>query len=271
MPTLETDIEPKLLSQYLNLVKTYTGITMEERKSAMLGTRLRKRMRALGLDTFRAYLELLEKKGPEVQEFINLVTTNETFFFRTNAVWDFFEKEFLPAWRAKNAGRPLRIWSAASSSGAEAYSLAMACAEAKVDFRIFGSDISTAILEDARRGEYDGRVAADLEAKRPAWRAKYFEKTGETIRIKADLRPFVEFAAHNLFAAPPKVNHFDFVFLRNVLIYFKEADQETVLAQMAASLNPEGLLALGESESLSRMNTPFAFVAPLIYRKGISP
>ncbi|RZA08141.1 MAG: protein-glutamate O-methyltransferase CheR [Proteobacteria bacterium] len=241
---------------------------MEERKSAMLSTRLRKRMRVLGINTFQAYLERLEQKGTEVQEFINLITTNETFFFRTTAVWDFFEKEFLPKWRTEKAGQPVRIWSAASSSGAEAYSLAMACAEARVEFRIFGSDISTAILAEAKIGEYDGRVAADLEAKRPAWRAKYFEKNGDTIRFKPLLRPFVEFAPHNLFAAPPKVGHFDFVFLRNVLIYFTEPDQEKVLAQMAASLSADGLLALGESESLSRMNTPFTFVAPLIYRKG---
>jgi chemotaxis protein methyltransferase CheR len=267
MITVEAALEPALLRRFLELVREHTGITMEERKGAMLETRLRKRMRALGLGLYRDYLNLLEGRGAEVQEFINLATTNETFFFRTTAVWDYFEKQFLPAWKGRESKRPLRLWSAAASCGAEAYSLAMACEEARVEYEILGTDISTAILEEARLGAYDGRVAADLQAKRPAYRAKYFDGKGGLLQVRPLLQKRVEFKAHNLFLPAPVSQPFDFVFLRNVLIYFSEPDQETVLRRMAAALRPEGLLALGESESLSRLDAPFSFVAPLIYRK----
>lgn len=271
MLAMETEISAPVLARLLSLVKQHTGITMEERKSAMLGNRIRKRMRGLGLSSFAAYLELLEKGGAEVQEFVNLVTTNETFFFRTPSVWDFFRLRFLPEWKEKRVGRPLRIWSAAASSGAEAYSAAICCEEARVEYRILGTDISTAILALARAGEYDGRIAEDFKAKHPHLLAKYFERKGDSYLAREQIRRSVEFSAHNLFSGVIRPAHFDFVFLRNVLIYFREAEQEQVLRSAAKAMAPEAYLALGESESLSRLKAGFEFVEPLIYRQGREP
>lgn len=268
MPTVEVEIQPSVLTRLLALVKAHTGITMEERKGAMLGTRLRKRMRVLGLTSYAAYADFLDANRAEVQEFVNLVTTNETFFFRTPAVWRFFRTQFLPDWKARAEGRPLRLWSAAASAGAEAYSLAVSCEEAGVDYRILATDISTAVLDEAREGRYEGRIAEDLRTREPLLTAKYFERRGDALFVQPRLKTSVEFAPHNLFRGPARRVHFDFVFLRNVLIYFHDRDQELVLGHVAEALLPGGYLALGESESLSRLNTEFRFHEPLIYRKG---
>ena len=269
MLTLETEIQPRVLLRLLALVKAHTGITMEERKGAMLATRLRKRMRVLNFGSYAEYANYLEATRAEVQEFVNLVTTNETFFFRTPSVWLFFRTQFLPAWKARGEARPLRLWSAAASSGAEAYSLAALCEEMGVDYRVLGTDISTEVLAEAREGIYEGRIAADLRAREPLLAAKYFEKRGEALEVRPVLRGKVEFAAHNLFTPPVRQTHFDFVFLRNVLIYFQDRDQEAVLRHMESAMLPGAFLALGESESLSRLGTNFQFHEPLIYRKGL--
>ncbi|MGN6703663.1 MAG: CheR family methyltransferase, partial [Burkholderiaceae bacterium] len=121
-------LDAPTLAGLLGLVHRHTGITMSERKSVLLQGRLRPRLRALSLTRYQDYLDFLARHPDEVQRFINLVTTNETSFFRTARVWEFFTNTFLPAWQANaRPGQPLRIWSAAASTGEEAYSIAMLC------------------------------------------------------------------------------------------------------------------------------------------------
>lgn len=267
-------IDGATLKELLSLVKEYTGITMEERKRELLFGRLRRRMRTLNMDSIPLYVQFLKSNPNEKQEFINLVTTNETFFFRTPVVWDYFRKEFIPEWSANNPGETLKIWSAASSSGEEAHSMAMACEEYKAThpgfrYRIYGSDISTAVLDEAKAGIFAGKSIEDLKAKQPAMVEKYFKFLPEENAYKAQdsLRSNIEFSIHNLHKTPSKLKFFDIVFLRNVLIYFNDLDQQLVLKNMHSSLKPHGILILGESESLARFKSPFVFKKPLVYQK----
>lgn len=260
------------LRKALQLVHKYTGITMSDSKQALLKGRLSRRVNELSCKDIGEYADYLESHGDEVQTFINLVTTNETSFFRTTRVWDFLRDEFLPQWAAKSAGRPLQVWSAAASTGEEAYSIAMTCEEFKLKkpglvYSILGTDIDTEVLAIAERAEYGGRSAAGLSSRHPSLMAKYSKTSENGIVIADDVRRHVRFASHDLFRAPPKRNFFDLIFLRNVLIYFSGPDQEKVLANIYSALAPGGILIIGESESLSRLATKFEFRAPLIYAR----
>jgi chemotaxis protein methyltransferase CheR len=271
---IERDMSVPVLEEILDLVHKHTGITMTEKKKTLLQGRLRPRLRELALETYQDYVAYFSAHPAEAQEFINLVTTNETFFFRTQRVWDYLEKELLPAWPARSAGKTLRLWSAASSSGEEAYSMAMLCREfqeraAGFAFSILATDISTEVLALAEKGVYQGRSIEDLKSRFPALVTRHF-RTGlpesDAYQVRPELRAAVRFGTHSLFD-PPKVKQSqDVVFLRNVLIYFSPSDQSKVMANIAEALVPGGILVLGESESLARFETPFEFVAPLIYR-----
>mgnify|MGYP003343758940 CR=1 FL=1 len=264
----------EILSSLLVLVKKHTGITMEARKRELLFSRINRRIRALGLNTPEQYIAYLQDHEDEVQMFVNAVTTNETLFFRTPVIWDYFTKEFLPAWHRKHLEEPLRVWSAASSSGEEAYSIAMVCAEFKeknpaFKFQISGSDISTDVLNKARSGVFKEKTTLELKAKSPDLYYKYFLRlpNGEH-KFKDHLTGSPEFFVHNLHTLGSKIQHFDIVFLRNVLIYFNDKDQELVLNNIHRATKPGGMLILGESESLARLKTSFVFHKPLIYSKG---
>lgn len=152
--------------------------------------------------------------------------------------------------------------------------MAMACEEYKAAhpgfrYRIYGSDISTAVLDEAKAGLFAGKSIEDLKAKQPAMVEKYFKFLPEEKAYKAQdiLRSNIEFSIHNLHKLPPKLKFFDIVFLRNVLIYFNDLDQQLVLKNMHSSLKPHGILILGESESLARFKSPFVFKKPLVYQK----
>lgn len=247
---------------------------MEERKRELLFARIRPRLRALGLESPEAYLEYLNGHSEETQEFVNMVTTNETLFFRTPLIWDYFRNEYLPQWYAQNPDNTLRIWSAASSSGEESYSIAMTCEEFKLTkpafrYQISGSDIDTNVLEKARSGIFKEKSAEEFKKKHPEFFEKYFKSlpSGEC-KASDVLIQRMDFSIHNLHTRPSKIGHYDIVFLRNVLIYFTDVDQELVLRNIYQAVKPGGQLIVGESESLARLKTEFHFHKPLIYKKG---
>ncbi|MNJ96761.1 Chemotaxis protein methyltransferase [compost metagenome] len=267
-------LEGAALRTLLSLVKEHTGITMEERKKDLLVSRIRRRLRVLGLETPEQYVDYLQATTEETQEFVNAVTTNETLFFRTPVIWEYFKKDFLPEWFKQNSGHTLRVWSAASSSGEEAHSLAMLCEDFKLThpsfrYRIYGSDISTEVLNEAKSGVFKGRSIEELKTKFPDHFVKYFRAVSEGSYKASDvLAQQMEFTVHNLHHRPPKNQFYDIVFLRNVMIYFNDRDQELVLQNIHRSMKNEAILILGESESLARLKTPFLFKKPLIYQKG---
>jgi chemotaxis protein methyltransferase CheR len=268
---IDQDAEPAVRVALFEQVRRHTGIAMNERKWTMLKGRLRRRIMTLGLPDYSDYLRVLDTSADEVRDFIDLVTTNETSFFRTPRIWEYLAGEFLPRWAAKRTGETLRIWSAAASSGEEAWTTAMLCEECRLlhpalRYAIVGTDISDGILANARAGHYGGRSMEGLRQQRPELVQKYFRSDATGIVASDGLRTHVTFRRHNLYDVPRDLGQFDLVLLRNVLIYFDLAGQQAVLANVRRAMRPGAVLIVGESESLSRVAAGFVFEQPLIYR-----
>ncbi|MGK5028602.1 CheR family methyltransferase [Janthinobacterium sp. MDT1-19] len=268
-------LTPEVLTNLIALVRQHTGIAMTARKSALLERRLQPRLQALSLLSYQAYLERVSSDRDEVAHFIDLVTTNDTLFFRTPSIWDYFRDHYLPAWAGAHPGGCLEIWSAAAASGEELYSIAMLCEQFKLQtpafrYHILASDISQQILGAARAGQYSGRSVERIRLSHPDLLRKYFTPSPYGVKVNEELRQHVSFAQHNLLEALRPARQFDLLFLRNVLIYFDAGHQETVLRQARLSLKDEGRLILGESETIARLGTGYQFEFPMIYRAGLA-
>lgn len=229
-----------------------SGIRLRPEKKSLVASRLRKRLEARGLHGFDAYCELLQRPDEEEerQRLLDVLTTHETYFFREPRQHEHFASRALPGF----AHRPIRVWSAACSSGEEVWSLAMQLAESLGlrGWELVGSDISTEWLERARQGIYPLERLQNLpERYLHAWCRKGTEQyAGKFIIIKA-LRDKVAFCQHNLIHPSDAMGSFDVIFLRNALIYFDPPRRSQILQNVAASLRPGGYLYLGESETLS--------------------
>ncbi|NYE60221.1 chemotaxis protein methyltransferase CheR [Duganella sp. 1224] len=262
---------PATLNALIALVRKHTGIAMTERKSVLLERRLRPRVQALKLSSYQDYLDKVEQDRAEVPHFIDLVTTNDTLFFRTPQVWEYVEKEFLPQWWAAHPGQRLKVWSAAASSGEELYSMAVLCEEFAerhpgFGYQIHATDISRQILALARDGQYGGRSVERLQSTHPDWVNKYFRPSASGLRVVDALKKNVELAQHNLLTPLKPSRQFDLVFLRNVLIYFDQEHQQTILQQARLSMAPHAIMIVGESESITGLNTAYQFDRPMVYR-----
>ena len=268
-------LTPEVLTTLIALVREHTGIAMTPRKSILLERRLQPRLQALSLHSYQAYLDRVASDRDEVAHFIDLVTTNDTLFFRTPQIWDYFRDRYLPAWARAHPGACLRVWSAAAASGEELYSIAMLCEQFKLQtpafrYQILASDISQQILGAARAGQYSGRSVERIRLSHPDLLRKYFTPSPYGVKVNEELRQNVSFTQHNLLEALPLKpgQQFDLVFLRNVLIYFDAEHQETVLRQARSSLKDDGRLILGESETIARLGTGYQFEFPMIYKAG---
>lgn len=254
-------------------VHRYTGIVMAERKWTLLHGRLRRRVQELQLQSYDEYLAVLDRSKDEVARFIDLVTTNETSFFRTARVWQYLTDDFFPAWYGSNAGKTMNIWSAAASTGEEAYSLAMTAEEFRLKhrdftYRIVATDIAQGVLDVGTAGIYRGRNAEGLKSSRRDMLEKYFELQDNAYRALPQLRNNIAFRQHNLYQGLGGPDRFDLVLLRNVLIYFDETGQEVVVESVRRSMAPNAVLVIGESESLHRIRSGLVFQQPLIYRNS---
>ena len=266
-------------SRIAKLIEGEAGIKLPPGKRLMVEGRLRKRMRALGQSDFAGYCDLLFKQGGlerELTHLINAVTTNKTDFFREAEHFDFLVEQIVPALLKSRERNPLlKIWSAASSTGAEAYTLAMVLDELlaqRHDFRfaILGTDISTAVLAQGRRAVYAAELIAPVP---PEMQARYFmhaRRPGprREVRVVPELRRLVRFAHLNLMEQSyPFDRDVDVIFLRNVLIYFEKADQDAVVARLVGHLRPGGYLVLGHSESMIGTSLAVRQVAPAVFQK----
>jgi chemotaxis protein methyltransferase CheR len=270
---MDREVDQATRRAFFDQVRRHTGIAMSERKWTLLEGRLRRRLRELALPDYRDYLQVLEAKPEEVNDFIDLVTTNETSFFRTPRIWEYFAQQFLPRWFDARPDTPLRVWSAAASSGEEAYTVAMLCEEFRLAhpgfrYRIVATDIADGILRKAAAAQYRGRSIDGLAQTHPELLKKYFSAHEELFCAGPALRANVTFRKHNLHQRPRDLGSFDVTFLRNVLIYFDADGQQAVLENVRRAMAPGGVLIVGESESLSRFDMGFAFEQPLIYRNG---
>lgn len=266
-PQRLSDVE---FARFQNWLQTTTGIFLSPAKKALVCGRLGKRLRQLELRTYADYFELIVGgKAPEEQQLaLDLLTTNETYFFREARHFDYLRERILPARRA--AG-PLRVWSAACSSGEEPYSIAMLLADRLGDtpWEILASDISQRMLARCRRGHYPMDRARHVP---PAYLKAYcLRGVGSqegTLLVDRALQRRITFRQINLNEALPGVGDFDVVFLRNVMIYFDVATKRRAVRRIAATLRPGGCLMIGHSESLNGISDELELVMPSVYRKA---
>jgi len=251
------------------LMRSTIGLAYPPAKMPLMSSRLSPRIQRLGLPDFEAYARLIEgpEDGGEFQMAVDLLTTNETYFFREPKHFDLLRKQALAA---RTRSDSFRVWSAASSSGEEAYSIAMVLADCLEErpWEIVGSDISTRVLERARTGHY---VEARTRNIPPPYLKRFCLKgTGKqagTVLVERGLRGRVSFVQVNLNEALPQLGRFDVIFLRNVMIYFNNDTKRQVVARVLDLLKPGGHFLIGHSESLNDINSAVEQVAPSIYRK----
>ena len=255
-------IEKKYDRDFKNLkknVKDLLGFNTFQYKDTYLGRRFDTRLRAHHIDTYNAYWDLLRKDEAEQKKLLNDLTINVTEFFRDNSVYALFKNEVLPNVIKQTDGK-IRIWSAGSSDGKEAYSIAMLavealgenCARSKVE--IIATDVDRACLQKATNGVYEtrpGLTQTDIEKQMRfiGHPAKYFDIEGNTYTAKPCLKQLVSFQYHDLISGLKKKN-FDIIFCRNVVIYFNRELQEVLCMDYYNALNPGGYFVMGKTETL---------------------
>lgn len=275
---MENEMPDRLFQQYSRLVYEMCGINLHEGKKALLTARLNKRLRLTGIRSYEEYFKLITSgaNSDEFVHFLDSISTNLTYFFRESQHFDFLDKVALPeliAKKRKEADLRIRIWSAGCSTGEEPYSLAMCVLAhlpdmARWDFRILATDISTRVLETGSRGIYSEDKVQKVP---PALRQAYFQKiAGENGRpdfeVAPDVKRIVTFYRLNLKEPYPFKGLFDFIFCRNVMIYFDKRTQEELVNRMAGFLSPGGYFCVGHSESLTGLVHKLSYVRPAVYR-----
>ena len=244
------------------------GISLSAAKKPLVTTRLAKRLDACGSASYGDYFQRLAggDDPAEVQRAIDLLTTNETYFFREPK---HFELLRAVALEARAAGTSVRAWSAASSSGEEAFSMAMVLEDCLGGnaWEVLGSDISASVLERARRGHYaEGRATQIPPPYLKRFCLKGTAAHAGTLLVDRALRARVSFVQANLNATLPRLGRFDVIFLRNVLIYFDLPTRQRVVRRVIELLAPGGHFCIGHSETLNGVTDSLEPVAPSIYR-----
>lgn len=267
--------------RFRHLIRSITGITLPASKVRMIDQRLRRRVVAFQLPSTEDYLQmLLEHPGmdAELREVIDLITTNTTSFFRESGHFDFLADEALPQFLARPvAGRlpRIKLWSAASSEGAEAFTAAMVLADQQrrghaFDYAILGTDISGRMIEKASDAVYtrEQLAAVPVEMKRRYFMASSDPAYAGQMRVAPELRARVRFRHLNLMDQVYRVDKdVNVIFLRNILIYFGAEDQAAVVARLTDHLVPGGYLIVGHSESMVVKHPQLEHVKPTIFRK----
>ncbi len=261
---LPSDKEFYLFQQ---LILKRLGIFLPLQKKALLTNRLWKRLREYDLHSFEDYYRFIigSNGKAELNVALELITTNETYFFREQKHFDFLERTFLPNFKQ---GKKLRVWSAAASTGEEPYSIAMLLEDkCPAMWELECSDVNNTVLEQARMGIYpDARIRNIPQDYLHRFCRKGVGPQDGYVRVTQQLRDKVNFFSLNLHNEFPDIGKFDLVFLRNVLIYFENDIKEQVLERIAKVLNPDGILFVGHSESLHGVSTRFTAIRPAIYK-----
>jgi chemotaxis protein methyltransferase CheR len=269
-PPLE--LTPKEFAAVASLAREEFGLELGAGKEQLVASRLGKLMRRHSFAAFREYYQHVQsdRTGEALVELIDALTTNHTGFFREPAHFDFLVQRVFAEWQGRV---PLRIWSAACSTGEEPYTIALTAREhlglhSPCLPRILATDISTRVLETARAGMYKAERFQDGFA---PWLRKHMLR-GEGrwegwVRMRPEILGMVEFLRLNLIQPLPEVGRFTVIFCRNVMIYFSRETQEHLVNRLAACLEPGGYLFVGHSESLTGIEHPLQQVQPSVYRK----
>lgn len=275
---LEDSLSHRDFKRVCELVYSEAGIRLGPEKKIMIEGRLRKRLRALDMDSYDTYCDyLFGKKGMKMEliSLIDVVTTNKTDFFRESGHFDFLTQKALPELISGPASsRPVLMWSAGCSTGEEPYTLGMVLSEFAASrpgfrFRIVATDISTTVLSKAQLGIYSEDAIAPVPSD---LKRKYFmrsrDRESARVRVVPELRQSVEFKRLNFMDAEYGwTQRADAIFCRNVLIYFDRPTQERILRKLCHYLHPGGFLFVGHSESLHDMTLPVTPLGPALYRK----
>ncbi len=260
------------------LIYDRTGIALGEEKKTMLEGRIRRRLKALAVGSYREYCGFLFSHRGLEQELIFLidaVTTNKTDFFREPRHFEFLTTNVLGEYAAANGSRrPFLVWSAGCSSGEEPYTLAMVLSEfgrahPGFAFRILATDISTVVLEKAALGVYSADVARPVpRALQVRYLLRSRERDAERVRVAPELRRLVEFRRLNFMDGDYGIQEkFDAIFCRNVIIYFDRPTQQNILEKITRCLLPGGHLFMGHAETLHELHLPLVQAAPALYRR----
>lgn len=260
------DIEKPHLQYFRSLIKELTGINIPEHKNSLLRTRLLIRVRKLQLKNIKKYKEYftsLDNNKKEVQNLINAVSTNLTSFFREEAQFEFLRNEL----SNKQRHQKLNIWSAASSTGEEAYSLAMTLDDilGLDDYTVLATDIDTNVLDISTKGVYLADKISNIPDTYKETYLKQLEDKSFSFRDK--LKKNIYFRHLNLCGDFPFNAKFDFIFCCNVMIYFDKQTQVDLITRMVSNLNSGGHLLVGLCESINPLLYGLEFVQPSIYKK----
>jgi chemotaxis protein methyltransferase CheR len=250
-----------------DFIYSRTGIVLKEGKQTLVVGRLGRRLAHFGARTYTEYFEqLADPNGPESRIAVDLLTTNETYFFREAEHFTFLREELAGH---PPGGEPVRVWSAASSSGEEAYTLAMTLADClpRSPWEVLGTDISSRVVDKAKLGVYP----IDAAEKIPPKLLKRFCLRGKGdldgyLAIDRSLIANVRFTQLNLIEPMPLLGKFDYIFLRNVMIYFDADTKRLLISRLAPMLKPEGCLIVSHSETLNGIQQGLKLVRPSVYR-----
>jgi chemotaxis protein methyltransferase CheR len=265
----QTQISEREFQAIRAWIRGAAGISLSDQKKALVVGRLASRLRHFGLESYGSYFDLLQSgvQPGELQIAVDLLTTNETHFFREPKHFEFLRHKVLAA---HPPGRMFRVWSAASSSGEEPYSIAMTLAESlgEAPWEVVASDLSSRVLARAQTGHY--AMARAKTIPKPLLSKYCLKGVGAqegTFLVDPKLRGRVQFMQLNLVGALPQLREFDVIFLRNVMIYFDAPTKREVVAHLLPHLARGGHIIVGHSESLNGLSDGLQSVQPSIYRK----
>lgn len=270
-----SDIEFRKIS---DMVYEHCGINLHAGKKELVRARLAKRLRLGHFKTFQEYMRHVhrDKSGKEFSVLIDSLSTNLTSFFREQKHFEFLRKQFLPAMlerKRRKSNYKIRAWSAGCSSGEEPYSIAITLLDSvqgqgRWDVKVLATDISTSVLEKAQRGIYDAeRIEPVSRIQRPKYLAVRQVKRDRVFEVKNSLKDVVVFRYLNLMKKWPVKGPLDFIFCRNVMIYFDKPTQQSLISRYWDLLDSGGVLFTGHSESLTGIEHKFNYIQPTIYAK----
>lgn len=259
----------------VNYVKSRYGIDLGQ-KRVLISGRLENYLLRHGYQSYEEYIRIVEENpdGREAKRLIDALTTNHTYFMREFVHFEYMQKVVLPWIRAseENKGKDVRIWSAASSTGEEPYTIAMIlqdyfCFDKGWNTQLLATDISTEVLKKAKSGVY---LEEQIQPLPDTWKRRYFRKVSpEQFQAKEEIRKQIVFRQFNLMDDITFKGLFQVVFLRNVMIYFDEETKKKLLWRIYQHMENGGYLFIGTTESIDKSNTPFQYIQPSIYRKMV--
>jgi chemotaxis protein methyltransferase CheR len=256
----ETRLSPEQHKKLSRIVYKVSGVVLDEKKYNLLVARIAKRMRITRLSSVSDYIAMIENDPVEFDEFIDATTTNHTFFYRENK-----HIEYLVQNLPKN--KHLKIWSAASSSGEEPFSIAIQFLASSLSFDIYASDVSNSMLEKCQRGVYQKERVKNVPH---SILHTYFQNGSgrykDHVKVKSDVQKHVKFGKYNLISDTPN-EKYDIIFCRNVMIYFDTPTRQKVVNSLCSALNPGGYFFVGMSENLHGLDHDLSIAMPSGYRK----